>query len=39
MDPQRQPVENQAMFVWSDMNGDGLMQPDEVQFIKASAAG
>ncbi len=31
--------QNQAMFVWSDSNGDGLVQPDEVTFWKASGGG
>ena len=30
---------NQALFAWSDLNGDGQIQPDEVQFIKAGAGG
>ena len=29
----------QALFVWSDTNGDGQMQPDEVTFIKAETGG
>ncbi len=28
-----------AVFVWSDLNGDGQAQPDEVQMQKASALG
>jgi hypothetical protein len=39
LDPKGNPWQNQAMFAWSDTNGDGLMQPDEVQFIKASGGG
>lgn len=30
---------NQAMFCWSDLNGDALMQVDEVTFAKKAAGG
>jgi hypothetical protein len=30
---------NQAVFCWSDLNGDGQLQPDEVAFAKKSAGG
>ena len=30
---------NQAMFVWTDLNGDGKAQPDEVTLVKKSARG
>ncbi len=30
---------NQAMFVWTDLNGDGLAQPNEVTLLKKSARG
>ena len=30
---------NQLLFVWSDLNGDSVVQPDEVQFSKAAAGG
>lgn len=30
---------NQAMFSWSDLNGDGQIQPDEVAFAKKSGGG
>ncbi len=39
LDPKGNPWQNQAMFAWSDTNGDGQVQPDEVQFIKASGGG
>ena len=31
--------QNRAMFVWSDLNGDGHVQPEEVVFLKASSGG
>ena len=27
------------MFAWSDLNGDGMVQPEEVQFAKAAGGG
>ncbi len=30
---------NQTLFVWSDINGDGSIQPDEIHFIKAAVGG
>ena len=30
---------NPALFSWSDRNGDGAIQPDEVQFVKAASGG
>ena len=30
---------NQAMFVWTDLNGDGQAQPDEVTLVKKPARG
>ena len=33
------PSRNPALFVWSDLNGDGRVQPDEVQMVKAKVGG
>jgi len=33
----KNPDWNHLIFAWSDLNGDGLMQPDEVTFVKGSA--
>jgi hypothetical protein len=33
------PWRNQAVFVWSDLNGDGQVQPEEVTFQKGSCGG
>jgi hypothetical protein len=30
---------NQALFVWSDTNGDGRVQPEEVTMVKAAVGG
>lgn len=30
---------NQAIFAWSDLNGDAQVQPDEVAFLKATGGG
>jgi hypothetical protein len=30
---------NQAMFVWSDLNNDGRVQPEEVTIVKAAVGG
>jgi hypothetical protein len=30
---------NQALFVWSDLNGDGRVQPEEVTMVKAAGGG
>ncbi|HWE95151.1 MAG TPA: hypothetical protein VG269_14385 [Tepidisphaeraceae bacterium] len=30
---------NQSLFVWSDVNGDGHVQPDEVTILKAQTGG
>lgn len=31
--------QNQAFFIWSDLNGDGKPQPEEVMILKAAAGG
>lgn len=36
LDPNGNYWQNQAYFVWDDMNGDGIMQPEEVQIFKGS---
>ena len=30
---------NQTLFVWSDLNGDGRVQPEEVTMVKAAVGG
>ncbi|MHB8971591.1 MAG: hypothetical protein ACYC3X_18500 [Pirellulaceae bacterium] len=39
MDPQGDRSQNQALFAWSDANGNGRLEPAEVNMIKASAGG
>jgi len=39
LDPNGDPVKNAAFFIWSDLNGDGQVQPDEVQMIPGMAGG
>jgi hypothetical protein len=38
-DPKGNPWQNQVTFTWSDLNGDGVIQPEEVHFAKAAAGG
>jgi hypothetical protein len=33
------PWRNQTMFAWSDLNGDGQVQPEEVTFRKVASGG
>jgi hypothetical protein len=39
IDPAGDPSKNACFCAWSDLNGDGLPQPDEVQIIKALNGG
>jgi hypothetical protein len=39
LDPKGDRWKNQALFAWSDKNGDGRAQPDEVTMTKAAAGG
>ena len=39
VDLTKDPWRNPAMFVWSDLNGDGQVQPEEVTFLKAASGG
>jgi hypothetical protein len=39
LDPKGDRWKNQALFTWSDKNGDGRAQPDEVTMVKASTGG
>ncbi len=39
VDPQGDVAKNHAMFTWSDLNGDGRVQPEEVTIIKANVGG
>ncbi len=39
MDPKGDRWKNQALFAWSDANGDGRAQPDEVSLVPASTGG
>ncbi|MEI9897020.1 MAG: hypothetical protein WDN28_24960 [Chthoniobacter sp.] len=39
MDPTGDPAKNATFCAWSDLNGDGRPQPDEVQMIKATSGG
>jgi hypothetical protein len=39
VDPSGDRYKNPATFVWSDLNGDALPQPDEVQMLKAACSG
>ncbi len=31
--------QNQTFFIWSDLNGNGHLQPDELQMVRASVGG
>ncbi len=35
LDPRGDAYRNPALFVWSDLNGDGQVQPNEVKIVKA----
>jgi hypothetical protein len=39
VDPNGQPWQNEALFAWSDLNGDGKVQPEEVTLVKAACGG
>lgn len=39
IDPLGDPNKNPALFAWSDLNGDGLAQPDEVQILPGQCGG
>ncbi|MDB5299510.1 MAG: repeat containing protein [Phycisphaerales bacterium] len=39
VDPAGQHGSNQSLFVWSDLNEDGHVQPEEVTFLKAQTGG
>ena len=39
VDLTKNPWQNPALFAWSDLNGDGQVQPEEVTFVKASCGG
>jgi hypothetical protein len=39
VDLTKDPWKNSALFVWSDLNGDGHVQPEEVVFEKAATGG
>jgi hypothetical protein len=39
LDPQGDRGKNAAFFIWSDLNGDGQVQPDEVKIIAGSSGG
>lgn len=39
VDPAGDPSKNATFCAWSDLNGDGIPQPDEVQMIKATNGG
>ncbi|HEV7866996.1 MAG TPA: hypothetical protein VGO90_04905 [Chthoniobacteraceae bacterium] len=39
VDPLSDKNRNATVFSWSDLNGDALAQPDEVQIIKAQSGG
>ncbi|MCY3017505.1 MAG: hypothetical protein NTW87_00540 [Planctomycetota bacterium] len=39
MDPKGDQWKNQALFSWSDKNGDGRAQPEEVTMVKAGTGG
>ena len=39
LDPKGDRSKNSALFTWSDLNGDGRVQPGEVTIIKASTGG
>jgi len=37
LDPAGDRSKNSAFFIWNDLNGDGLAQPDEVKIIAGSS--
>ncbi len=39
VDPKGEQFKNSAFYLWSDLNGDGQAQPNEVQIIPASSGG
>ncbi|MGB8352864.1 MAG: hypothetical protein WCD79_03170, partial [Chthoniobacteraceae bacterium] len=39
LDPNGERSKNQAFFIWSDLNGDGQVQPDEVTIQAGSGGG
>ncbi len=39
LDPKGDHWKNQAFCVWSDLNDDGLPQPDELKIVKGSSGG
>ncbi|MEO6787435.1 MAG: NHL repeat-containing protein, partial [Chthoniobacteraceae bacterium] len=39
VDPNGDPQKNSTLFVWSDLNGDSRVQPDEVTMVKAKTGG
>jgi hypothetical protein len=39
IDPAGDPVKNPAFYIWSDLNGDGQVQPNEVQIIPGNSGG
>ena len=39
VDPNGDPQKNSTLFVWSDLNGDGRVQPDEVTMVKSKTGG
>ena len=39
LDPRGDRTKNSALFAWSDLNGDGLAQPDEISIVKAQCGG
>jgi hypothetical protein len=39
VDPHGDRSRNAATFAWSDLNGDGQVQPEEVSFVKAGGGG
>ncbi len=38
-DPDGDMRKNQTFFIWSDLNGDGQLQPDELQMRRANVGG
>jgi hypothetical protein len=39
VDPKGDPAKHATLFVWSDLNGDQRVQPDEVSMVKAKTGG
>ena len=39
VDPNGDPQKNSTLFVWSDLNGDARVQPDEVTMVKSKTGG